>query len=77
MDSEPKMSDRTIIIIGNIGKYTYRVFIVIMLNNIYAHLMGEKTTLGVMTLLILFPITWITMKEMLQDLDNHDKNKVK
>ena len=71
MDTEPNFTDRGIIIMGNLGKFIYRMFIVIMLYNIYTHLMGETTVLVLCTLIVIFPILWITIKELGNDLDCH------
>ena len=74
MDVEPNFTDRGIIIMGNIGKFIYRIFIVVILYNIYTHLMGETTALALCTFMLMFPILWMTMKELSKDLHYHDNN---
>lgn len=75
MEEEIKITDRTTIIIGNLGKLIYRSFIVGILYDIYTHLMGETMTLAVCTFLLMFPLIWMTMKELYIDLDYHDNKK--
>jgi len=75
MEGEATITDRSVIIMGNVGKLMYRTFIVIALYNIDTHLMGETTPMAIMTFLIMFPILWMTMKELMQDLHEFDNRK--
>jgi len=71
-----EITDKGIIVMGNLGKLIYRIFIIVMLYNIYTHLMGESTTLAICSFLIIFPLLWMTMKELSADMNKHD-NKSK
>jgi len=67
-----EITDRTVIVLGCIGKLLYRIFIVVILYNIYSHLIGETTFLAVSTFAIMFPLLWMTMKELMFDMDKHN-----
>ena len=66
---EQEMSDNVALTLHTVGKLFYRVVVMIILFSLYNHTFGETTGLVIMGFMMSFAILFLTLTEIMKDID--------
>lgn len=70
---DTQITDKVVVILGNVGKLLYRSFIFYIICHLYHRLIGEDAVIITISFVGIFSIIWMTMKEFYFDMENHRK----